>query len=152
MDSLNGLLHLAGPLFERTSDPQLRKCWISEHPSICFILCNGSTIGSFRKFIAAFTNKEASTVRPGGSDKRRRHRGVLHLISGAIVRIPLGCRMHWHSLCLLLCAADFSAHIKKADNVGQRRAYAQENNLEDDRVNDLRNTRGVIPIRELLFR
>ena len=51
--------------------------------------------------------------------------------------------MHWHSLCLLLCAADFSAHIKKADNVGQRRAYAQENNLEDDRVNDLRNTRGV---------
>ncbi|WP_236261661.1 hypothetical protein, partial [Aeromonas sp. HZM] len=33
--------------------------------------------------------------------------------------------------------------IKKADKVGQRRAYAQENNLEDDRVNDLRNTRGV---------
>ncbi len=64
MDSLNGLLHLAGPLFERTSDPQLRKCWISEHPSICFTLCNGSPFESFRKFIAAMLSKVASIVRP----------------------------------------------------------------------------------------
>ena len=44
---------------------------------------------------------------------------------------------------LITFAAKFLAPIKKADKVGQRRAYAQENNLEDDRVNDLRNTRGV---------
>ncbi|WP_128343399.1 hypothetical protein [Aeromonas caviae] len=44
---------------------------------------------------------------------------------------------------LFIFAARFLAPIKKADKVGQRRAYAQENNLEDDRVNDLRNTRGV---------
>ncbi|MFM5161942.1 hypothetical protein ACEUBB_02530 [Aeromonas rivipollensis] len=87
MDRLNGLYHLAGPLFERTQDPQLRKCWISEHPSICFILCNGSPMGSFRKFIAALTNKEASTVRPGGDDKRMRHHCILHIIGGALVRI-----------------------------------------------------------------
>ncbi len=63
MDRLNGLSHLADPLFERTSDPQLRKCWISEHPSICFISCNGSLIGSFRRFIAALVNKEAKPFR-----------------------------------------------------------------------------------------
>ncbi len=59
-------------------------------------------------------------------------------------------KMAW--FVLDLCVVDFPTLIKKADNVGQRRAYAQENNLEGDRVNDLRNTRGVIPIRETLFR
>ncbi|MBP0600995.1 hypothetical protein [Aeromonas sanarellii] len=63
MDRLNGLNHLAGPLFERTSNPQSRKCWISEHPTICFIPCNGSLIGSFRRFIAAPVNKEANSFR-----------------------------------------------------------------------------------------
>ncbi|MGY3902042.1 hypothetical protein ACW5XF_06185 [Aeromonas lusitana] len=67
MDRLNGLCHLADPLFERTSDPQSRKCWISEHPSICFILCNGSPTRSFKEFITELINTKVAAGSSGNT-------------------------------------------------------------------------------------
>ncbi|MGY3942497.1 hypothetical protein [Aeromonas tecta] len=134
MDRLNGLCHLADPLFERTSNPQLRKCWISEHPSICFISCNGSPNRSFRKFIAAFISKEARPIRlheladrdkPFNPHPNAENPPCL----GSIAHMKNGMVHAW-----AMSRCFYGAH-KKADNVGQRRAYAQENSLEGSRVN-----------------
>lgn len=105
--------------------------------------------------VAAFSTKALGHLLPPSSTKRqilavphdevdeRLHNQTSPDTENAHRNGRSGLDREWHDLCFVLWDVSFLASIKKADNVGQRRAYAQENNLEGDRLNDLSNTRGI---------
>ncbi|MFC5707890.1 hypothetical protein [Aeromonas eucrenophila] len=136
MDSLNRLFHLAGPLFERTSNPQLRKCWISEHPSICFISCNGSPIRSFRKFIAAFISREARLLRLYEIAGKDRPFNPDSDAENQPCDESYGLDEEWHGSCLKLWVADFMAPIRKPTMSAKEELMLRRTALIVGRVND----------------